>query len=198
MNKITAIIFDFGDVLVSDTSKEYRKKYSAFWTKKQAAAFEKICRMDDLNQLTISQYCKLLHEQVTPRVSQKEVRKVITGFKLFKNMWGLANRLTKKYQIIIFSNNSKNGPDFIAKKLKINYQKIPFINSSEVGMRKPDLKIYRYALNKFKLKPGETLLVDDKERNLRPARRLGMHTFRYKKNYPELLTFLNKRGIFTK
>lgn len=198
MNKITAIIFDFGDVLVSDTSKEYQNRYSRSWTKKQTAAFEKICRMDDLNKLTINQYCKLLQKQVTPSVSQKEVKKIITGFRLFKNMWSLANRLSKKYRIVILSNNSKNGPDFIAKKLKISYKKIPFINSSKVGMRKPGLKIYRYALSKFKLKPGETLLVDDKERNLRPARRLGMHAFRYKKNYPKLLAFLNKQGIFVK
>lgn len=198
MNKITAIVFDFGDVLVSDTSKEYQSRYSDSWTKKQTAAFEKICQMDDLNKLTINQYCKLLQKQVTPQANQTEIKKIITGFRLFKNTWRLANLLAKKYRVLILSNNSKNGPGFIAKKLKISYKKIPFINSSKVGMRKPGLKIYRYALSKFKLKPGKTLLIDDKERNLRPARRLGMHTFRYKKNYPELLAFLNKQRIFAK
>jgi len=195
MHKITAVIFDFGDVLVSDTSKEYQNRYSGSWTKKQALAFEKICRMDDLNKCTVDQYCRLLQAEVTPSVSQKEVKKVITGFRLFKNMWSLANQLSKTHRVVILSNNSKNGPDFIAKKLKINYKKIPFINSSKVGLRKPDPKIYKYALNKFGLKPQETLLVDDKERNLKPAKRLGIHTFRYKKNYLELCAFLNRHGV---
>lgn len=195
MNKITTIIFDFGDVLVSDTSKEYQSRYSRSWTKKQSLAFEQACKMDDLNKLTINQYCKLLNKQVTPQVSQKEIRKIITGFRLFKNMWGLANRLTKKYRVIILSNNSKNGPSFIAKKLKINYKKIPFVNSSKVGLRKPDPKIYEYTLNKYRLRPNEALLIDDKEKNLKPARSLGMHTFQYKKDYPKLRGFLKKQNV---
>ena len=181
--------------MVSDTSKDYQNRYSGTWTEKQASAFEKICRMDDLNQLTINQYCKLLQEQVTPSVSEEEVKKIITGFKLFKNTWGLANRLSKKYRVIILSNNSKNGPGFIANRLKIDYKKIPFVNSSKIGLRKPDPRIYKYALNKFGLKPKETVLVDDKERNLKPARRLGLKTFRYEKNYSKLLAALKSYGV---
>ncbi|MCL5009353.1 MAG: HAD-IA family hydrolase [Patescibacteria group bacterium] len=195
MPNITTIIFDFGDVLVSDTSKEFENKYSRLWSAKQALAFRKICRMDDLNQCTIGEYCKLLSQQVTPQVTEVQIRKIITGFKLFKPTWKLANRLTQKYQVIILSNNSKNGPAFIAKKLGITFDNLSFINSSKVGMRKPNLNIYNYVVKTFKLKPAQTILVDDKAKNLVPAKRLGMHTFRYKKNVHELEAFLKKLKV---
>lgn len=195
MLQITTILFDFGDVLVSDTSKEFENKYSRFWSKKQALAFQRICRMDDLNQCTIEEYCKLLGRQVAPQIAEAQIRQIITGFKLFKTTWKLANRLAEKYQVIILSNNSKNGPAFIAKKLGITFGKIPFVNSSEVGMRKPNLNIYKYVIKTFKFKPAQTVLIDDKEKNLAPAKRLGMHTFRYKKNIRELEAFLKRLKV---
>jgi len=195
MNKITAIIFDFGDVLVSDTSKEFQNRYSAAWTKKQAAAFSRICKLDDLNKYTVEKHCMALQKEVTPWVSKNQIKKIITSVRLFKNTWSLANRLTKKYRVLILSNNSKNGPEFIARKLKINYKNIAFINSSKIGLRKPSLKIYRYTLKKYGLKPKQTVLVDDKKRNLGPAKHLGIHTYQYKKDYPNLIKFLRQHKI---
>ena len=48
------------------------------------------------------------------------------------------------------------------------------INSSEVGTKKPDEKIYTVACNALRVQPVETILIDDSAENVAAARRLGM------------------------
>jgi len=46
--------------------------------------------------------------------------------------------------------------------------------SAEVGIMKPDPKIYHIALDKFKVKPDEAVFVDDMPANVEAARKLGL------------------------
>lgn len=48
------------------------------------------------------------------------------------------------------------------------------IFSCRVGTRKPELGVYKLALKKLKVKPEECIFIDDKNRNLKPAKKLGM------------------------
>ncbi|HEU5121964.1 MAG TPA: HAD family phosphatase [Candidatus Saccharimonadales bacterium] len=48
--------------------------------------------------------------------------------------------------------------------------------SCEVGMKKPDVDIYKAALGAAECRPEECIFIDDKEKNLVPARELGMVT----------------------
>jgi putative hydrolase of the HAD superfamily len=48
------------------------------------------------------------------------------------------------------------------------------LDSSEVGLRKPDPAIYRLACRHLGLEPAECLFVDDLECNVEAARELGM------------------------
>jgi putative hydrolase of the HAD superfamily len=48
------------------------------------------------------------------------------------------------------------------------------LDSSEVGLRKPDPAIYRLACERLGVPPGECLFVDDMECNVAAARGLGM------------------------
>lgn len=49
------------------------------------------------------------------------------------------------------------------------------IDSSAVGVRKPDPAIYRLALEELGVEPGDTVFVDDMPANVQAARELGMH-----------------------
>jgi putative hydrolase of the HAD superfamily len=46
--------------------------------------------------------------------------------------------------------------------------------SSEVGMRKPDERIFRHAVEQLGLPPGDCVFIDDIEHNVRAAEALGM------------------------
>ncbi|MEK9200713.1 MAG: HAD family phosphatase [Patescibacteria group bacterium] len=48
--------------------------------------------------------------------------------------------------------------------------------SCEVGLQKPDPKVYELALDRLGVRGEESLFVDDKEENLEVARSLGMRT----------------------
>jgi len=48
------------------------------------------------------------------------------------------------------------------------------IISGEVGMRKPDAEIYHHTLELLKVKPNESVFVDDLAHNIKGAAELGM------------------------
>lgn len=52
------------------------------------------------------------------------------------------------------------------------------IESSQVGIRKPDPAFYRLACDRLGIEPDEAVFLDDLGRNLKAARRLGMTTIK--------------------
>src|SRR5512138_1739769 len=52
------------------------------------------------------------------------------------------------------------------------------VESAVEGLRKPDPRIYRIALERLGVAPHETVFLDDIGRNLKPARELGMTTIK--------------------
>ena len=52
------------------------------------------------------------------------------------------------------------------------------IESSKVGLRKPDPRIYALACDKMGVEPAEVVFLDDLGINLKPARELGMTTIK--------------------
>jgi len=53
-----------------------------------------------------------------------------------------------------------------------------FVESSVVGLRKPDPQIYRHACEAIGIAPSEAIFLDDIGRNLKAARALGMATIK--------------------
>ena len=49
--------------------------------------------------------------------------------------------------------------------------------SYQIGITKPDPRIFRHMMDDAPLLPGETLFVDDGQRNIDCARSLGFHTY---------------------
>jgi epoxide hydrolase-like predicted phosphatase len=58
-----------------------------------------------------------------------------------------------------------------------------FVESSVVGLRKPDRRIYLLACESLAIEPAEAVFLDDIGRNLKTARELGMTTL--KVDHPE-------------
>ena len=50
------------------------------------------------------------------------------------------------------------------------------LESSKLGIRKPDVKIYQLAIEKIGLNPSDIVYFDDLGINLKPARNLGVQT----------------------
>ena len=52
------------------------------------------------------------------------------------------------------------------------------VESSKLGLRKPDPKIYQHTCNALGIEPSEAVYLDDLGINLKPARAMGMQTIK--------------------
>jgi putative hydrolase of the HAD superfamily len=52
------------------------------------------------------------------------------------------------------------------------------VESSKLGMRKPDPRIYQHACDLLGVQPADCVYLDDLGINLKPARALGMRTIK--------------------
>ena len=52
------------------------------------------------------------------------------------------------------------------------------IESSKLGVRKPDPRIYKIACDQLAIAPNEAVFLDDLGINLKPARAMGMFTIK--------------------
>lgn len=85
----------------------------------------------------------------------------------------------KKIKTAVLSNISRLGAEVIRE----NHGYDDFdevILSYEVGMRKPEPEIYRLIIKKLGVDPKECIFIDDAEKNLLPAKDLGMITVLFK------------------
>lgn len=51
--------------------------------------------------------------------------------------------------------------------------------SSRIKMVKPEIQIYEHLLNRYQLKPGDTVFIDDLQENLAAASSIGIQTIRF-------------------
>lgn len=81
-----------------------------------------------------------------------------------------------RYKVGLLSNIGEGFvEDLKAKGLIPNIQYDVIIDSSEVGIIKPDTKIYQVAQAKAGVPAGEILFIDDSRANLIPAQQMGWH-----------------------
>ncbi len=93
----------------------------------------------------------------------------------------LARGLTRTgcYRMMTINNESAELNRYRLKHFGLRDIFITFFSSCWVGVLKPALRIYEVALAMSQAEPEASVFIDDRERNLEPARTLGMRTIRY-------------------
>ena len=69
-----------------------------------------------------------------------------------------------------------------------------FLSSCWLGLRKPARRFYDRALGISEARAAESVLIDDREQNLAPAKALGMHTIHYQ-SATQLANELDALGV---
>jgi len=92
----------------------------------------------------------------------------------------VVRRLKEKYLVAIISNTNRLHFDFAYREFPIVQEVGHFILSYQVGVRKPDPKIYQIALERFHVTSQRTVYVDDLEPFVNTARTLGLHGIHFK------------------
>jgi len=118
-------------------------------------------------------------------------KKLKEKWKINEEVIDIAKSLKKHgYKIVLLSNIEPSVADLGEKKGGFDCFS-PVILSFEVGMRKPDERIYKLTLDKIGLKGEECVFIDNAEKNLEPAKKLGIHTIHFK-NAKQLRKDLSK------
>ena len=78
----------------------------------------------------------------------------------------------------LVTNNAVEFREFWRRSIPLDELFHHVIDSSEVGLRKPDPRIYLHVCEALEVAPREAIFLDDIGRNLKTARELGMTTIK--------------------
>lgn len=183
---IRAIIFDCFGVLTTDLWKEF----VATLPHAQVDAARDLNYRYDSGRLTRAEF-KSEIEKLTGS-KPREVEKLVSG-EAYKNteLLELIGELSKHYKIGLLSNIASNWVLDVF--LTAAEQELfdDFIFSHEVGMAKPDSRIFELAAKRLGVAPSECAFIDDSERHCAAAASLGMKTVVYE-NLPRMRGELDK------
>jgi putative hydrolase of the HAD superfamily len=109
-------------------------------------------------------------------------------------MIALARQLKGRVTRVILSNTNAIHMDYVFGKFPIVREVEGLVLSHEVGLLKPDPRIYELALQRFGLRAGRTVFIDDIPTNVEGARAAGLHGIHYQ-NPDQVRLELTKLGI---
>ena len=99
-----------------------------------------------------------------------------------------------RYKLGVLSNHAKEWSEFMKQKFDLFKSFDQLIFSCDVGIRKPDPKIYEIALEQLKCDARECIFIDDKKRNTDAAEKLGIKGVVFEK-YSKLVEDLSSVGV---
>ena len=86
---------------------------------------------------------------------------------------------TGRYRMMTINNESAELNRYRLEHFGLRGMFMAFFSSCWVGILKPAQRIYEVAMAMSQANPEESVFIDDRARNLEPARSLGMHTIRF-------------------
>jgi putative hydrolase of the HAD superfamily len=105
----------------------------------------------------------------------------------------LARALRREVRVALLS-NATTGLEEHLERLGLGGLFDPVINSSRVGLRKPDPEVFCHALHVLDVPPQRVLFIDDKERNTVVAGELGIPSIVFE-SAEQLGVELARRGL---
>ncbi|MFA6126214.1 MAG: HAD family phosphatase [Bacteroidales bacterium] len=188
MNEIKNIVFDLGGVLMNI---DFKRTFDAFEIIGFRGA-EQAFHDPDVNRL-----CMDFETGVYCSIEMRRKFRELTGFKCtdvqFDKAWNAllidfpperikrVQELARKYKTYLLSNTNPIHARYFNSELEKHFgiESLDHLldkawYSHNLGMRKPDERIFCKVLKNSRLNPEETLFIDDSEMNVRVAESVGM------------------------
>ena len=99
--------------------------------------------------------------------------------------------LKSSYKTALLSNAWKDLRHLLNNEWEISKIFDEIIVSAEVEVMKPDPQIYQITLERLNIDAHEAIFIDDFERNIKGAQRVGMHAVQFL-NPEQIKTYLDK------
>ncbi len=187
---IKNIIFDLGNVVLTndfqgnglnDFVKEFRKHFNIN-EENEKKAWYMIWPKFETGKISENEFWKIFFTESGVKNIDIELAKSLwrKHQKPINDLFPLIKKLKKNYKLFSIANTAKEWFEYKKEKYQLDKYFEEIVTSYEEGIKKPDVKIFNIAIERFQIKPQETLFIDDKERNLKPARELGFNTILFK------------------
>jgi len=194
---VKSIIFDIGGVLELGRSSKYLKNHSSLGVHEYASK-ELNLSLDQYFDSIDTTYAMAIESQISEsetirilslnfKISKKKLLKLYKkayekNFKTNKELYKFAFKLQKQgYKIAILSDQGYLSKHSVVKE-KYTKKFNVVVVSCDVGMRKPNPKIYRFVLKKLNLRAKNGIFIGNQIWNIKPAKKLGMKTILFKDN----------------
>lgn len=187
---IKAIIFDCFGVLTTDGWEPYCRHYfSAQKDKlKRAKNYEKELNLGHIRYDEFLQSVASLAE-----VSVYEAKRFIDDNTKNKQLFSLIRSLKTNYKIGLLSNAGANWLEELFNTDEISLFD-DIVLSCEVGLTKPDIKIYQLCVSRLGIEPAESILIDNSARYCEGAKKAGLKALQYE-SYDDLIAQLTITSI---
>lgn len=183
---IKATIWDFSGVLVQPKSAEPHAQLAS----ELGIPAETLMRYFDISENwkidtgleTQADYIqRMIHEQNLPQSAFSLVENFfLSRYMLDERLIAFIRSTRPALKTAICSNFSDVLRDQINERWKIADLFDVIVISNEIGVIKPDPKIYLVTLERLGLQAQETIFIDDLERNVIGAEQVGMHGVLFK------------------
>lgn len=180
---IRAVIFDLGGVVIRFTNERYYEhlsEVSGLPYVKVRDIEERELPLLEKGEITVRQFDRMIAKRL-----KIPLRKVmyytfyVSHMSLNPDVLSLIKELRKEYTVAFLSNIDISRYGYTRKVLDTSLFRYRF-TSCYLKMRKPDPRIYRAVLKSMKLKPEETVFIDDRLPNVKGARKVGMNAIHFR------------------
>jgi epoxide hydrolase-like predicted phosphatase len=184
---IRAVIFDFGGVLVRTEDPAPRDRLAERLGLTSAELSRIIYEGESATLATVGQVTTAAHWEVVRQrlqLAAEELTKVPLEFwggdQLDEELMRFLRALRPRFKTALLSNAWDDLRLVIEERWKIADAFDEIFISAEVGLAKPDPRVYRLVLDKLIVEPEEAIFVDDFPENVEAARALGMQAIRFR------------------
>jgi putative hydrolase of the HAD superfamily len=187
---IRAALFDFGGVILTSPFESFARyerdrglpegfirQINA--TNPDRNAWARLER----NEVTLEEFCRLFEaeaEAAGQSLVAADVVSLLSG-ELRPAMVEAVRRCSERLTTGLLTNNFVVGDGHVDRESEMGAVLALFdeiIESSKLGVRKPDPRFYELACARLGIEPAEAVFLDDLGVNLKPARALGMTTIK--------------------
>jgi putative hydrolase of the HAD superfamily len=178
---IRTLFWDVGGVLLTNAWDHEERDRAVEKFQLQKADFEarhkEVVTTFEEGKVTLDQYLDRILFYQPRKFSKEEFKNYMFSLSKPKpEVLEFARGLAGKYLMATINNESREMNDYRIKQFGLSQILDLFVSSCYVGMRKPDQKIYRLALDLIQKTPDECCFIDDRPANIEGAAKVGMQT----------------------
>ena len=183
---ITAILFDFGQVIASFDLERMVRNLADASASAPATIRGYMMEVRDLalryesGSLSTDAFFEQVRTRTGMRLDRDAFRKAYCDiFTPIQGTHDIIRLLKPRYRLALVSNTSEWHFEYGIRTVDVFPLFDTVTLSYEVGAMKPDPAVYHDALRKLGLPPAACVYIDDIQINVDAAERLGMRAFRY-------------------